>query len=294
MAFAGVGSNLQDHIMALYPIKINETLNGKRLGVDSFTMMNPLNYIQFMITGRGPLSDNFLRAGAFVHSEVNQDPWKRADIQMHTYPYPASLDFGVRFRYLFGFSDEGYRAMYGEDNDNADGGFLLPTLLRPKSKGTITLQSSDPMVHPIIDPKYMEDPADIRTMAAGLKYTEKMLASKAFKKRGIQHEPIPQCKEHKTYSQKYYECFCRYYIFTVWHPVGTCKMAPKSDKLAVVDPELRVHGVKNLRVIDASIMPTMVSGNTNAPTIMIGERGVDFILKDHPVQAKKSSSHQEL
>ncbi len=103
--------------MALYPLVANETLNGRRLGVDSFTMVNPLNYIRFLLTGKGPLSDNFLRAGAFVHSEVNKDKWNRGDIQVHTYPYPASLDFGLRLRHLFGFSDEAYHALYG-NSDN--------------------------------------------------------------------------------------------------------------------------------------------------------------------------------
>ncbi len=132
------------------------------------------------------------------------------------------------------------------------------------------------------------------TLVAGLKYVKALLDSKAFKSKGIEHKPIPQCNNFKTYSTEYYRCVCEYYIFTVWHPVGTCKMGPKTDKTAVVDSKLKVHGVKNLRIIDASIMPTMVSGNTNAPVVMIGERGVDFLLKDYQPKPKSGKDKSEL
>ena len=114
----GVGQNLQDHVMGFYPLKVNETMNGgRRLSVGPFAMNNPLNYLEFFTTGRGLLSDNFLRAGAFIVTETNTDKLRRPDIQIHTYPFPASLDFGIGFRHLYGFSDEGYYALY-ENDDN--------------------------------------------------------------------------------------------------------------------------------------------------------------------------------
>ena len=103
--------------MAFYPVKVDETKNDKRLSVGSFALVNPLSYLNFLTTGKGPLSDNFLSAGAFIHTPANKDKLKRPDIQIHTYPFPASLDYGVMFRHLYGFTDDAYYALY-ENNDN--------------------------------------------------------------------------------------------------------------------------------------------------------------------------------
>lgn len=91
---------------------------------------------------------------------------------------------------------------------------------------------------------------------------------------------IPKCKQFDISSDKYWACHARHYTSTIYHPVGTCKMAPVNDSEAVVDDRLRIHGITGLRVIDASIMPNIVSGNTNAPTIMIAEKGADMIKED--------------
>lgn len=92
--------------------------------------------------------------------------------------------------------------------------------------------------------------------------------------------PVPGCDTIDVTTIAYYECLARIYTQTIWHPVGTCKMGPRSDTMAVVDAELRVHGVRGLRVIDASIMPFITSGNTNAPTTMIAEKGAELIKRD--------------
>ncbi len=131
-------------------------------------------------------------------------------------------------------------------------------------------------------------------MMAGLKALKPMLETEAFKSRGIEHKPIKLCDQHKTFTDAYYKCFCEHYIFTVYHPVGTCKMGAKNDKMAVVDATLKINGVKNLRVIDASIMPNLVSGNTHAPTVMVGERGADFIIQDYSSSKKSKTGKDEL
>ncbi len=156
---------------------------------------------------------------------------------------------------------------------------IYPTLLRPKSTGTIRLASKDPLAHPLIDPKYLSAKEDVDTLVAGYKILKSLVETKAFKKHGIEWSELPECKDkHGIHNDAYYQCLVRMCSFTVYHPAGTCKMGPKSDNMAVVDPTLKVHGVTGLRVIDASIMPKIVSGNTNSPSIMIGERGVDFII----------------
>jgi choline dehydrogenase-like flavoprotein len=139
----------------------------------------------------------------------------------------------------------------------------------------------------------------------GVKIAVKMSATKAFRQFGsrMHRIPIPRCKNHPFGSDEYWECAVRSISMSIYHPVGTCKMGPESDPDAVVDPRLRVHGVKGLRVIDASIMPTIVSGNTNAPVIMIGEKGADLVKEDwlnrrstklKPVRSQEKISRQDL
>lgn len=106
------------------------------------------------------------------------------------------------------------------------------------------------------------------------------LATTAMRKLGAALLPVPGCETIDTSTKAFFECLARVYTQSIWHPVGTCKMGPKSDPMAVVDSELRVHGVKNLRVIDASIMPFITTGNTNTPTTMIAEKGADLIKRD--------------
>ena len=108
------------------------------------------------------------------------------------------------------------------------------------------------------------------------KFTE----TKAFKDNGIVHLPDPFCKEHKLHSDEYYECIIKYSTAAIWHITGSCTMGPNSDPMAVVDSSLKVHGAKRLRIVDASIMPRIIGGNTNAPTIMIGEKAADMIKAD--------------
>ena len=166
---------------------------------------------------------------------------------------------------------------------------IAPTLLRPKSRGSVALGGPNINDPPIIDTNYLDHPDDIQTLVEGLKIVKKLEETEAFKK--YEMELIQDnilCGDHlKPYSEEYYECFVREYLTTVYHPVGTCAMGPVGKKNSVVDHRLRVHGIGRLRVADASIMPRLVGANTNAACVMIGEKAASMIIKDAKLSDKK-------
>ncbi|MBE0384499.1 hypothetical protein PCARR_b0484 [Pseudoalteromonas carrageenovora IAM 12662] len=146
--------------------------------------------------------------------------------------------------------------------------------MRPKSRGSITLKNSDPRSAPLIDPNYLSHPDDLKIMLAGLKKTLSIMQSPAFDKiRGKMVYPLDINNDEQLIE------FIRQTADTEYHPVGTCKMG--QDEMAVVNTNLQVHGVSKLRVVDASIMPTIITGNTNAPVIAIAEKASDLIKQSH-------------
>jgi choline dehydrogenase len=146
--------------------------------------------------------------------------------------------------------------------------------LRPASRGTVIIKSRDPLAAPALRPNYLSTELDCRTMVEGVKVARKLAHTRALADLiGDEYRPGDSAKSDDEVLE-----FVRNYGATIFHPVGTCKMG--SDPLAVVDTRLRVHGIAGLRVVDASIMPTLVSGNTNAPVVMIEEKSADMILED--------------
>ncbi|XP_001607005.1 glucose dehydrogenase [FAD, quinone]-like [Nasonia vitripennis] len=157
------------------------------------------------------------------------------------------------------------------------------TLTSPKSRGWIKLNMSDPTWgDPLIYPNLFTDPADLETAVEAIKFADKLSETEAFKKSGLVavYNPVPPCEKFISNKEEYFRCFANNYHNPFYHASGTCKMGPKTDPEAVVDSRLRVYGVKGLRVIDASIMPNVTRANTNAPTIMIAEKGSDMIKED--------------
>lgn len=244
----GVGQNLQDHLDACLhyecpqPITLNSQGNIFRM------LMTGMQYTFFK---KGVARGNGLETGAFLKSDPSCDV---PDLQYHF--IPAIMMDHAREKY------EGH-------------GFTLHVCqLRPESKGYISLKSLDPRDHALIQPNYLTAQKDIDVMRAGVKIGREIIAQPAFDPyRGKEINPGT---DRQTDDE--IDAFVREKGETIYHPVGTCKMGAETDKTAVVDDQLRVKGVEGLRVIDASVMPTLIGGNTNAPTIMIAEKASDMIL----------------
>ncbi|KAF4521163.1 hypothetical protein B566_EDAN011613 [Ephemera danica] len=154
---------------------------------------------------------------------------------------------------------------------------MAPAILRPLSHGRVTLASNDPLMPPIIDPNYLSDDRDVVTLLGGIRAHLRLAHTRTFQNAGIylNQTQVAGCRGHRFDSDQYWECVMRTWAVTCHHPSGTCRMG--IDEQAVVDPQLRVFGVRGLRVVDASVMPNVISGNTNAPTIMIAEKAADLI-----------------
>ncbi len=243
-----VGANLQDHL-DLYSIC---EVTGPHT-YDRFAKLHLSAFagLQYLFTRKGPVASSLFETGGFWYA----DPDARSpDLQMH-----LGLGTGI---------EAGVKAM-------PNGGVTLNAcFLRPRSRGTVRLQSSDPKVMPLIDPNYLADPYDREMSIRGLKLVQNILAQDALKPYILAERlPGPDVRT----EQEYFDFIC-VHSKTSHHCAGTCRMG--SDAEAVLDPRLRFNGIEGLRVADASVMPTVNSSNTNAPTIMIGEKAADMIKQD--------------
>ncbi|MBS0409657.1 MAG: choline dehydrogenase [Proteobacteria bacterium] len=244
----GVGQNLQDHLDVILSWETPgiKTAYGYNKGVNR--LLTGLNYLMF---GQGFGRQNFLEAGAFLKSRPDLD---RPDLQLHCVL--------------------AIMKNHGKDVVEKDGFSVHVCQLRPESRGRIGLHSSDPFADPAIFANYLATEEDRRALREGVKMTREVSGQKSLKAiRGEEVSPGTSVN-----SDEEIDAWIRRSAETIYHPVGTCRMGVAGDAMAVVDGELKVQGIAGLRVIDASVMPTLVGGNTNAPTIMIAEKASDMIL----------------
>ena len=247
----GVGANLQDHVASgvicscSRPISLNRALTPWRL---------PGNLLRYALLRQGPLTSNVVEAGGFVRSLPDLPA---PDLQFTFIPVWAL--------------DHGLTRLKGH-------GFILVTLLlRPQSRGSVSLRSGDPLDAPRIQPNYLSHEDDQAALLRGMRLVRQVTDTPPLAKLR-RAERIPGAAAQ---SEEELLAWIRGYAQNGDHPVGTVKMGPAQDPMAVVDERLRVHGLHGVRVVDASVMPTVPSGNTNIPTIMIAERAADLIKEDH-------------
>ena len=242
----GVGRNMRDHLSIALKVKLTKPLSLLN-SLKPLSMLGALG--QYLLQKKGPIMTSGLDAWAHLKS--------RPDIE-----YPDLQVYCVNLMY----ND------HGRDVIPEEGFMATFNHCRPLSTGTVTLASPDPLAAPLIDPNYLTDPEDLRVLREGLKQARDIVSQRAFD--GIRGEEYGPGKD--VVSDADVDTYIRNTAASLYHPVGTCKMG--NDPQAVVDSELRVHGIAGLRVVDASIMPNIISGNTNFPTMMIAEKIAERII----------------
>lgn len=243
----GVGANLQDHptvsVAMTNPGAESYALSWRTAPRAAFA---PLRYL---FTRRGMLASNAAEAGGFLYSRAGL---ARPDLQM---------------TFMVGLKDN------PRTLPRRHGFVLHVAVLRPATRGRLELSSADPAEWPVMHPYFLQDRADVEALISGLKQARHIISMPALARySGAELSPGPAVT-----SDADLETFIRANVATTYHPVGTCKMGPQRDPMAVVDSRLRVHGIAGLRIADASVMPNIIGGNTSAPSMMIGERAAEFI-----------------
>ena len=271
-----VGNNLQDHIA---PGGITFTVSTTSLTSASLSLKN---FIDYQLYSTGPMTSPGSTEGIAYYdtNETLNKGWP--DIELLQFGGAVSSDPILLQNY--NLNTTFYNSVYGDLVAQKKNAFMIyPILLRPKSRGNITLKSTNPFDDPVVIPKYFGFMSEVNTIVRGIKKITGLMNSTAFKaiNATMVEANIPACLDLKYGSSSYWLCYARHFTFSLWNYCGTAKMGPSTDPTAVVDARLKVHTIKGLRIIDASIIPTIPTAHLNAPVMMIGEKGSDMIKEDY-------------
>ncbi|KAH9628646.1 hypothetical protein HF086_007851 [Spodoptera exigua] len=267
-----VGRNLQDHIGT----GLDFVLFNKSVSISALDMINPFHVLEYFINGKGPWTTPGCEVIGFLSTKNQSEP----DLQFMVLPVGLSSDRGSLLRNNVNIKDEIWDKYFSKSFDSYVG-TILPLILHPKSRGYVFINSTDPSTPPLLDPKYLSHKDDRDTLINGLKLVMKFVNTEAIRNVGgyINQNHFPGCDNFEIFTDLYFDCYIKHLSLTSYHPVGTCSMGLLSSKNTVVDTSFKIVGMKNLYVADASVLPTLPSGNINAAISMMASICFETIIK---------------
>jgi choline dehydrogenase-like flavoprotein len=270
-----VGKNLQDHLTFM---GLDYLLNETEPAVE--TSSNEI-LKKWLVDGKGPLSSpGGIEGIAYIKTKISKEVKDFPDIELIFASRVITKDGAEIAQKVTALTDDMYHSQI-EPLEGHKVWSIFPLLMHPKSVGQITLKSNNPFQWPKIEGNFLSDKEniDVHTFVEGIKAALEIGKTKAFQEHGCKfvEKPVPGCDKHEFGTDEYWGCAVRHMTRTVHHQVGTCKMGLTNDKTAVVGEDLKVHGIKGLRIADSSVIPFAITAHTNAPAIMIGEKAADLI-----------------
>lgn len=277
-----VGKEMYDHISFPGLLFLTNLTNPR---APFFAIQNVLSMAADYLKGEGFLTiANGVEVLGFIKTPTSNTPSpKLPDVELILLSLVPHIDGGYAVERGENLQRSLYEAVFKPlENEKTYSFIVVLSLLHPKSVGYLELKNRNPFNSPRFFSNFFKEPEDVETVLESVKYTLQLIETEPFKKIGARvHDiPIPRCAHHGFGTDAYWRCAIRSFCVSLHHQVGTCKMGPSNDPTAIVSPELKVYGVKKLRVVDTSIIPKSTTSHTNAASFMIGERAADFIKKD--------------
>jgi len=276
-----VGENLQDHVMG-DGIEFFTPYTGVSISTRKAEGLAALWIYSLFGTGM-KASPRFREATAYIRLRHQPPQIKYPLLALHIAANPQALDADQ-----VNMNEEDWLEIHGSP-PSKEGITIFPVLLHPKSKGTLRLKSANPEDPPLIDPNYLAEDIDVKVLAEGYQFARRLINTQVMKdwEMELTNKLLPGCAKHGNYTPAYLECHIRHLALSGGAPVGTCRIGSVNDVNAVVDPLLRVRGLKGIRVIDASVIPSSMTGDTYATQIMIAEKAADMLREKDTVKAIK-------
>ena len=276
-----VGKNLQDHLMLPLSHKIENISPEECICFTEPCATSPIALAKYLLLHQGMSTITPIEMNWFANSDNLFDNKSRSDLQII---FVGGLFDQVSTLHITNVGSHMASVTFGRqyfDGSPINGFMIFPILLGPKSVGELWLEPHNPLMYPNINPNYLEHPEDVEVLLKGVRLAQRVVNTTAYANLSLTLTALKARSPYTPDSDNFWRWFIRQVAMTSYHPVGTCKMGRADDESAVVTPDLKVKGIKKLRVADASVMPTIVTGNTNAPTIMIAEKAADLIKEDY-------------